>query len=200
MEGSPPGIGALLQSVDGSWEARLAEIGAVAGLIVAIVLLAVLVARRLESVLRLDSHEYAVEMAAGEALGRLLELLRLRGLDARKAGDRILVSDVVRVVLLARDTGDGSRILYYAEPETLLVAAVVVLLAVNIVLGLAVAAILYLKYSDTRRLVRAALSEPGASQVYQRASRLPQRLAASPAAVLASCWPWAPPYGLQSVW
>ena len=45
----------------------------------------------------------------------------------------------MRVVLLARDTGGGLRILYYAEPETWLVAVIVVLLAVNTVLELTVA-------------------------------------------------------------
>lgn len=78
MEGSPLRIEALLQGMDGSGDAAAAAAlgGVITGILVAIVLLAVAVAKMARSVLRLDSHEYAVEMPAGEPRG-LLQLLRL---------------------------------------------------------------------------------------------------------------------------
>ena len=164
-----PGIEVLVHGIEGLEEvvAVLALGGVIVGLFLAIIVLVILVIAKVASMLRLDSHEYTVDMPVEEAKRKLSDLLRFRGLSVAEMGDQIVVDDIVRVVLSVRGSGSGSsRIFYYAEPKTWLVIAAVILLAVNVALGLAVGIIAYIKYDDTRRAVRAALSELGARQVY----------------------------------
>ena len=163
-----PGIEVQVHGIEGLGEvvAVLALGGVIVGLFLAIIVLVIYVIAKVASMLRLDSHEYTVDMPVEEAKRKLSDLLRFRGLNVAEMGDQIVVDDIVRVVLSVRGSGGSSRIFYYAEPKTWLVIAAVILLAVNVALGLAVGIIAYIKYDDTRKAVRSALSERGARQVY----------------------------------
>ncbi|ALL01413.1 hypothetical protein Pyrde_1367 [Pyrodictium delaneyi] len=141
--------------------------GLITALLIAIPLIIVFVIVEAASMLRLDSHEYIVEMPAEDARRRLAELLRFRGLSVIEEPDRITVDDIVRIVISTRRDTDGTlRVLYYAEPKTWLVAAIIILLVINVALGLAVAAIAYLKYDEARKAVKASLNELKARQIY----------------------------------
>jgi hypothetical protein len=133
-------------------EALLGSVGY--NLVVAII--ALVIALAFEDMLYFDTA--AIE-GGPEDLSRIAQALRARGLPVGEEPGRYVVRGPIEAQLSLLTTGEGSTILKRMRVAPWFLAAVLIVIALNIAIGLALAFLGYLYYRNIRGALEHALSQ-----------------------------------------